>query len=174
MDPYVGEIRLFGFDYPTVGWMLCQGQILNISAYSTLFALLGTQYGGNGTTTFGLPNLCGRAPMSQGTGPGLPPMTMGEAVGTETVTLLSTEMPFHTHTINAYIQSDNRQQTPAQGSSLATSTRSSSFLGSVTPDTLFAPLTIGVTGGTQGHENRQPYLALNYCIATEGVFPQFS
>lgn len=175
MDPYIGEIRLFGFNYPTQGWLLCAGQLLSIQQYSTLFALLGTNYGGNGTTTFALPNYCGRAPVSQGTGPGLPPMVLGEASGSESVTLLSMQMPNHDHALNAYVQGTNRLTAPNSGAALGNSTKASSFINGTPPlNSMFAPQTIGATGGTLPHENRQPYLVLNYCIATEGVFPSFS
>ncbi|MET0255880.1 MAG: tail fiber protein [Luteibacter sp.] len=175
MDPYIGEIRLFGFNFPTVGWQLCAGQILSIQQFSTLFALLGAQYGGNGTTTFALPNLCGRAPTSQGTGPGLTPVVVGEQSGTETVTLLNMQMPFHNHTLNAYVQGTNRLTAPASGASLGSTTRASSFQNGTPPiDSMMAPQTLSPVGANLPHENRQPFLVLNYCIATEGVFPSFS
>jgi len=175
MDPFIGEIRLFGFDYPTNGWMLCNGQLLQIRQYSPLFALIGTNYGGDGVNTFALPDYRGRAPVSQGTGPGLSPMVLGEATGSESVTLLTMNMPNHSHSLNAYVQGTDRQTAPTAGCALGSSTRAASFLGGTPPLTaMFAVQTVGTAGNNEPHENRQPYLALNYCIAVEGVFPSFS
>ncbi|MDF3980794.1 tail fiber protein [Luteibacter sp. PPL201] len=175
MDPYFGEIRLFGFDYPTNGWALCNGQLLPIRQYSALYALLGVQFGGDGVNTFALPNYNGRAPMGQGTGSGLPPTVTGDTNGSETVALNTVQMPYHDHTVSAYLQADNRLTAPTTGASLASSMRASSFLGgSITPNTTFHPMTLSVAGNSLPHENRQPYLVLNYCIALEGVFPSFS
>ena len=174
MDPYVGEIRLFGFNYPTTGWALCNGQLLAVQNYSALFALLGNQYGGDGVTTFALPNYCGRAPVSQGTGPGLPAMVMGEAVGTEEVTLTLLDIPSHTHSVHAYVQGTDRFSAPAAGYALGSPSHAASFLTPAAGLATLSPQTLAPTGSTLPHENRQPYLVLNYCMALEGVYPSFS
>jgi microcystin-dependent protein len=161
-ENFLSEIRLFAFNYPPRGWALCNGQFLPINQNQALFALLGTTYGGNGQTTFALPNLRGRVPIHMGNG-----HTLGEAAGAEAVTITSQTMPQHIHFMN--------------GSTIATGGNdnpSGRFLGSAgnvyhTPASLTAmnPGTIGNTGGSQPHTNMQPYLVLSYCIALQGIFP---
>ena len=176
--PFVGEIRIFGFNFAPRGWAFAQGQILPIAQNTALFSILGTTYGGNGTSTFALPNMIGYAPISQGNGPGLTPYTLGEVVGTTTETLLSTEMPTHNHGVTfAVANPSNPAQsvgTPASNAFLATSGPGFAYTAPpITPGTFvnFAPTAVGFTGGGQPHNNRQPYLVLNYCIALQGVFP---
>lgn len=177
-DPYVGEIRAFGFNFAPVRWLLCNGTLLPVRQYQALFTLIGATYGGDGTTTFAVPDFRGRTPVSQGTGPGLTPRVTGEAFGNESVTLLTTEMPSHTHPVTAYLQGTaaKRSAQPVAGYALGSSTKAPSFLGATpppTPDTFMSPNAIGAAGGSLPHENRQPYLALNFCICFEGVFPSF-
>jgi microcystin-dependent protein len=163
MDPFVAEIRIFPFNFAPKGWAWCDGQLLPLSQNTALFSLLGTTYGGNGQTTFALPDLRGRAPLSPGQGPGLASYSLGEVGGVESVTLLSTQMPAHTHAQPAA----NGQQTtnrpngavPARGGVYADSGD-----GAALDPTSSA-------GGSQPHENRSPYLALNYIIALEGIYP---
>jgi microcystin-dependent protein len=161
-SPFIGEIRLFGFHFQPVGWAFCRGQLLSIAQNTALFALLGTTYGGNGTTTFGLPNLQGRVAVGFGNGPGLSPVDLGEMAGAETVTLTSPQLPSHSHTM-----------TGATGAA-TTNRPTGAFSGagnlySTTDNVAMGPT--GATGGSQPHENRQPYLGLNYCIALQGIFP---
>jgi microcystin-dependent protein len=171
MDAFIGEIRLVGFNYAPKNWALCQGQLLPVSTNQALFSLLGTTYGGDGRTTFGLPNLNGRVPM--GVGSGTP---LGAVMGAETVALTADTMPAHLHggisgtlatalggletSPNAHYPSDGE---PAQYG-----------LSSASPATMAADelkVTIGNAGGSQPHENRQPYMAMNYAICLNGYFP---
>lgn len=172
-EPFVGEIQLFGFSYAPYHWALCAGQTLPIQQNTALFALLGTQYGGNGTTTFQLPNLCGRTPVSQGQGPGLSLYGIGETAGVNTVTLTTTEMPTHNHNLSVANGSGARSSTPSANQSLSTPGQSRIF----TPGTVNTPLspnTLTAAGGGLAHDNRQPFLAMNYSIALYGVFPSFN
>lgn len=166
-EAYVGEIRIFAGNFAPYGWAFCNGQILPISQNTALFSLLGTTYGGNGTTTFALPNLQGRAPMHWGTGPGLTPRSLGESSGTAAVTLLSTQMPVHTHTLNAAIdpaESDN----PAN-LALARGSNVTPYV--PTPNATLSPSTLSTQGGNQPHNNMQPYLTMNFIIALQGIYP---
>ncbi|TCV89019.1 phage tail protein [Sulfurirhabdus autotrophica] len=164
MDPFVGEIRAVGFNFAPVGWALCNGQLLPISQNTALFSLLGTTYGGNGQTTFALPNLQGRAMMHPGQGPGLTPHFLGETGGTASETLSPSAMPMHNHAFSAATGTATTG-TPSGASSLAA--------GSVnTYGTANNLVPMGeVVGGNQPHNNMQPYLVLNYVIALQGVFP---
>ncbi|GGB48599.1 phage tail protein [Deinococcus soli (ex Cha et al. 2016)] len=166
-EAYVGEIRIFAGNFAPYGWAFCNGQILPISQNTALFSLLGTTYGGNGTTTFALPNLQGRAPIHWGTGPGLTPRSLGESSGTAAVTLLSTQMPVHTHTLNAAIdpaESDN----PAN-LALARGSNVTPYV--PTPNATLSPSTLSIQGGSQPHNNMQPYLTMNFIIALQGIYP---
>lgn len=169
--PFIAEIVMFGGNFAPRGWAFCQGQLLSIAQNTALFSLLGTTYGGNGQTTFALPDLRGRVPMQQGSGPGLTPRVLGEQGGTETVTLLITQMPAHNHTAVISTKANNgplSDNVPtnnywAEGSyNSATNT-------SMNPAAVQA--TIGISGGSQPHNNMQPFLALNFIIATQGIFP---
>ena len=167
-DPFVAEIRIFGFTFAPRGWAFCDGQLLPISQNTALFSLLGTTYGGNGASNFALPNLQGRAGMHPGQGPGLSLHDLGETGGSETVTLLESEIPAHTHALSAS-QSDALERTPG-GQLPATGIGTSQYAtpGSTTP---LAAEAVAPTGGSQPHNNMQPYLALNFCIALQGVYP---
>ena len=173
--PFIGEIQIFGFNYAPEGWAQCNGATLLINQNTALFSLIGTTYGGNGTTTFQLPNFTGRAACSQGQGLGLTPRIAGETFGESQVTLLSTEIPQHNHAINLYHQSNTtlRSASPGAGYGLDGPAKTAAFVASSTPNTSFAPTVVGVTGGSQAHENRQPLLAVNFCIALQGEFPSF-
>lgn len=164
-SPFLGQISLFGFNFAPRGWAFCQGQILSIAQNTALFSLLGTMYGGNGQTTFGLPDLRGRVPVGQGQGPGLPSVTIGEVSGEVAHTLITTEIPAHNHALNAF-STTGTETVPANGVPANTQ-------GSVnaTANTAFAAPTVGITGGSQPHNNMQPYLGLNFSIAIEGIFP---
>ena len=177
-SPYIGEIQAFGFNFNPRSWAFCNGATLPISQNTALFALIGVSYGGNGQTTFQLPNLAGRAACQQGVGPGLTPRTLGTAFGTNTVTLQATQLPAHNHILNAWSQPDpaKRTSTPATNGGLAfldASTAARTFAGGA-PNTQLAPGMISPSvGGSIPHENQQPYLALNFSIALLGVFPSF-
>ncbi len=166
-EPFIGMIVGFGGNFAPRGWALCQGQLMSIAQNTALFSILGTTYGGNGQSTFALPDLRGRYPMQQGTGPGLSPYVLGEQGGVETVTLITTQMPMHNHLINASTE-DAGAKNP-NGQVLATTTASAYV---ATPiDTTMNPQSIGLAGGSQPHENMSPFLAINFLIALEGIFP---
>jgi microcystin-dependent protein len=172
-QPYLGAIFLFAGSFAPRNYMLCQGQLLNISQYAALFAILGTTYGGNGSTTFGLPDLRGRAPIGDGTGPGLSAVTLGQKSGANTVTLLTTNLPAHTHALNASNQPG--VQVAATNNLIAT-TQDSNFntLNSFNPapsNAVMAPASIGMTGGSVPLNIQNPILGLNYIIAISGLFP---
>jgi len=170
-EPLVGEIRMFGFGFAPQGWALCNGQLLPINQNQALFSLLGTTYGGDGKTTFALPDLRSRVPVGQGQGPGLSSYTEGQAGGAETVTLAAAQMPGHTHPVKASSSAADSDQ--PQGRALA---RSASHIYTAKPDTstVMNADMLGDTGGSQPHDNIQPYLAVNFCIALAGIFPSRS
>jgi microcystin-dependent protein len=171
-QPFLGEIRMFGFNFAPRGWLLCNGQTLAISQYAALFSLLGTTYGGNGTSTFQLPNLQGQVPIHQGTGGG-GTYVMGETGGSSNVSLLANNMPIHTHLVNV------------DGNASGKNTPSGNFLGTVPPlapvdnkvysagpaNATMAATAVGTAGGNVPHNNMQPFLVVNFCIAMVGLFP---
>lgn len=178
-DPYIGEIRPFGFNFAPRNWAFCRGQILAISSNTALFSILGTTYGGNGQTTFALPNLQSRVTVGMGTGPGLSTYVLGEQTGEENHTLLTSEMPAHTHAPYTRVKpgtADGRR-VPASGDYLtrlnvAANAPGLTWLAApLTNATTLHPSAIGLTGGNQPHSNLQPTLAINYCICLNGVFP---
>jgi microcystin-dependent protein len=166
--PYLGNIMLFAGNFAPRGWVFCHGQLLSIANDSALFALLGTTYGGDGQNTFAVPDLRSRVPIHQGTGPGLSTYVMGQQAGTETVTLTSNQIPFHTHPV-AVSSNTATTGTPSAGVTLGVA--AAEIYIADTADGLMNAQSIGLTGGSQPHDNIQPYLALNYVIATEGIFP---
>jgi microcystin-dependent protein len=178
-EPFLAQIGLFPFNFAPRGWALCNGQILSISQNTALFALLGTTYGGNGTTNFALPNLQGSVPVGFGQGPGLSLYDLGESGGTAFVTLLTSEMPLHTHFANA--TTDRGNSTVATGNVPATGAAGTpqkptvaKIYSSNAPNTQLNPAALSVAGGSQPHNNMQPYLTLNFCIALQGIFPSRS
>lgn len=173
--PFVGEIQLFGFNFAPIGWALCDGSTLQIRQYTALYSLIGTTYGGNGTTTFQLPNLMARAACSQGSGPGLTPRLLGQTFGDSQVALTQSNMPAHTHAMTLFEQTDSSKRVgmPAANYGVLSPGNTSAFVGNTNPNVGFSPNTIGPSGGNSPHENRQPYLALNFCIALQGQFPSF-
>ncbi|HJR75226.1 MAG TPA: tail fiber protein [Luteimonas sp.] len=174
-EPFIGQIQMYGFNFAPRGWAFCNGVTMAIQQNTALFSLLGTQYGGDGRTTFQLPNFVNRAACNQGQGPGLTPRTVGETFGDASVTLTLQEMPAHNHSLNLYAQNDTakRTGTPANGVALGVPNLSSPFAANAQPTAKFAPMACGPAGSSQPHENRQPYLAVNFCIALSGVFPSF-
>ncbi len=169
-DPFVAEIRIFPFNFAPKGWAFCDGQILPISQNTALFSLLGTTYGGDGKSNFALPNMQGNAPMHPGQGPGLSLHDLGETAGSETVSLLESEIPSHSHAVNASTQ-DAGESKP-QGLLLAQGVGVGAYIERGTlPLVLMNANALPPAGGDQPHNNMQPYLALNCCIALQGVFP---
>lgn len=172
-DPFVAEIRIFPFNFAPKGWAFCAGQLLPISQNTALFSLLGTTYGGDGKSTFALPNLQGSSPMHPGQGPGLSLHDLGEQAGSATVTLLESEIPFHQHNVGRAKADTGDSITPVgsvwaqaiAGRGAAALYHESPATGQVNPNSL------ALTGGSQPHNNMQPYLTLNFCIALQGVFP---
>jgi microcystin-dependent protein len=169
-DPFVAEIRIFPFNFPPVGWAFCNGQILPISQNTALFSLLGTTYGGNGQSTFALPDMRGNAPMHPGQGPALSLHDLGETGGSETVTLLESEIPSHTHGVQANI-TNAVLAAPGPLNCFARSNPGTAYKNTATGITSFSDQAIGPAGGSFPHNNMQPYLTLNFCIALQGVFP---
>jgi microcystin-dependent protein len=174
-EPYIGEIQIFGFNFAPRGWAQCAGQLIPIQQNTALFSLLGVTYGGNGTTNFALPNFQGNAACNRGQGPGLQSRDMGETFGTGTVTLTQQEIPSHTHGITVYAQNDStkRAASPSTGNGLASPATFSGFAPGNSPGVMMAPNLVGPAGNGQPHANQQPYMAMNFCIALSGVFPQF-
>jgi microcystin-dependent protein len=174
-DPFVGEIRMAGFNFAPVGWALCNGQVLSINQNQALFALLGTQYGGNGQTTFALPNLQGRIPISQGQGPGLSSYVIGQVGGSETVTLVAAQLAAHTHSLRA--NSDAATQAVPTGNYLARSSFPafpSAGLPIYNPATAAAAMNGGAiapSGASQPHDNMMPFLCVTFIISLSGIFP---
>jgi microcystin-dependent protein len=168
-DPFVAEIRIFGFNFAPKGWAFCDGQLLPISQNTALFSLLGTTYGGDGKSTFALPDMQGNAPMHPGQGPGLSLHDLGETGGSETVTLLESEFPSHSHALNVS-QADAIERLPG-GQQLATGIAVGMY-GSLASNLVqLSPNALTPAGGDLPHNNMQPYLTLNFCIALQGVFP---
>lgn len=166
-DQFLAEIRIFPFNFPPTGWAFCNGQLMPLSQNTALFSLLGTTYGGDGKSTFALPDMQGNAPMQPGQGQGLSLRDLGEMSGVESITLLVSEIPIHTHAANGSDE-DNASTIPvghAYGK-LSVAFRASGTLGTMAPQSL-AP-----AGGGLPHNNMQPYLTLNFCIALQGIFPQ--
>src|SRR5436189_5471210 len=169
-DPFVAEIRIFPFNFAPKGWAFCDGQLLPLSQNTALFSLLGTTYGGDGKSNFALPNLQGNAPMHPGQGPGLSLHDLGETGGSETVSLLQTEMPAHAHTLNASTQ-PGEDPTPGPAEALARSIGASLYQTATSPVVAMAPNALSSAGGSQPHNNMMPYLTMNFCIALQGVYP---
>jgi microcystin-dependent protein len=169
-EPFIGQIIMAGFNFAPRGYATCDGQLLSIAQNTALFSLLGTTFGGDGRVTFGLPDLRGRVPVHQGQGPGLTNRTMGEVSGSETVTLISSQMPMHNHLLSV-TNVAGALGTP-NGNFIAASSDSAVAMYRPTSDgSTLNPQSIGLAGGNQPHNNMQPYLVINFCIAMEGIFP---
>jgi microcystin-dependent protein len=175
-DQFVAEIRIVPFNFAPTGWALCNGQLMPISQNTALFSLLGTTYGGDGKTTFALPNLQGSAPMHPGQGPGLSDHLLGESAGEETVTLLASQIPAHSHTLN--VKNANGDQNSPSGHLPARARTGrtaismySATRGSLPTPPAMNPLALTPAGGGLPHNNMPPYLVTNFIIALQGIFP---
>lgn len=176
-DQFLAEIRIFPFNFPPTGWAFCNGQIMPLSQNTALFALLGTTYGGDGKSTFALPNMLDNVPMQPGQGQGLSLRDLGEMSGVESVTLLVSEIPVHTHSLQA-VNSDATTPNPAGallgrgGYDTGTDAGAVAFYNTAAPNTPMSPQALAPSGASLPHNNMQPYLTLNFCIALQGIFPQ--
>ena len=175
-DPFLGEIRMFAGNFAPRDWALCDGQLLSIAQNTALFSILGTTYGGDGRTTFGVPDLRGRSPIHQGDGPGLSSVRLGEEGGAEEQTLTENQLPAHNHPLNGSTGASD-QSTPTDGVPAVptdTPATTAQVYSTAMPDTLFAADTVGDTGSGDPVSVRSPYLAINYIIALQGQFPSRS
>lgn len=171
-DQFLAEIRIYPFNFAPTGWAFCDGQIMPISQNTALFALLGTVYGGDGKSTFALPDLQGSAPMQPGQGQGLSLRDLGQIGGVESITLLQSEIPVHTHLVNT-MSDAGTLQVPAPDRILARSANADAYQTNTAASLqMMAPQSLALAGGGLPHNNMQPYLTLNFCIALQGVFPQ--
>jgi microcystin-dependent protein len=168
-EPFLGEIRMVGFEFAPAGWAMCNGQLLPIAQNVALFSLLGTLYGGNGVTTFALPDLRGRVPIHQGQGPGLSQRVIGTPTGAEAITLTAGQMPSHTHTLEA--NPNNADTKDPTGAVLAAG---HDYAGPASPPAAMSPDAIAAAGGGASHDNMQPSLTVNFIIALQGIFPSQS
>jgi microcystin-dependent protein len=166
-DPFIAEIRIFGGNFAPRGWATCDGQVMAIAQNTALFSLLGVTYGGDGRVTFALPNLAGRAPMAAGSGPGLTPRELGEMSGSNSVTLIQTELPVHNHTLNGF---GGFPDAAAPSTAVGVGSFSQSIYGSGAL-VLMNPGSLTPAGSSLPHNNMQPYLGLTFIIALYGIFP---
>jgi microcystin-dependent protein len=168
-EPFVGEIRMFAGNFAPRGWALCDGQLLAVSQNDALFSLLGTIYGGDGRTTFGLPDLRGRVPIHQGTGPGLSPRPLGAKAGAEDVTLTTNQLPSHSHPI----QATRNLGTAAEPTNrvLARSTSLDRYIGVTNPTAAMNASSVTSVGGSRSHTNLMPFLCINFIISLFGIYP---
>jgi microcystin-dependent protein len=166
--PFLGEIRMFGGNFAPAGWQFCHGQLLSIAENDTLFNLIGTTYGGDGESTFALPNLQSRVPIHQGQGPGLGSYTIGEMAGVETVTLTTQQIPVHNH---AWLASAGPGTSNSPQNNVLASPPVAKLYRAGAPSDPMSPTMVQPFGGSQPHENRQPYLAISYIISMSGDFP---
>lgn len=185
IDAFVGQIIVVPFNFAPKGFAMCHGQLMPINLNTALFSLLGTTYGGNGTTTFALPDLRGRVPLKSGQGPGLSSYAAGDAGGTETTILTTNQLPQHTHAVDVSAMTATARCSVAPGNhgspvgTVPATGAGAAAYGTGAPDgtmsasaiAMGGALTAASAGGSQPHDNRQPYLALNYCIALQGIFP---
>lgn len=171
-EPFLGQIAFVPYNKAPNGWADCNGQLLSIAQNQALFSLLGTTYGGNGTTTFALPDMRGRVLISQGQGPGLSPYIIGEIGGAETVTLTTQQMPAHTHTVNA-VSAEGNQNSPTNNLPADTKGLDKEY-SDVAANTTLKGTMISPTGGSQPHENRPPFVTLRCIIALQGIYPSFN
>ena len=169
-NPFIGEIRMFGGTFAPAGWSFCSGQLMPISQNDALFTLIGTTFGGDGQETFGIPDLQGRIPVHQGTNPGTgTSYQIGEKAGTESVTLTTNQIPIHNHGL--VVSSAVAQGTNPQGSLLGQSTQAKLYIDGLSPNQSLNTQDVAPSGGSQPHDNMQPYLTINFIISLFGIFP---
>lgn len=169
-DPFVAEIRIFSFNFPPKGWAFCDGQLLPLSQNTALFSLLGTNYGGDGKSTFALPNLIDNVPIGSGQGPGLSDRFLGETGGATHITLLQSEIPFHNHNLQAVVTPANAK-VPDATMALSRSAQGTAYNADGANLVQMNPQSLSMAGGSLPHNNMMPFLTLNYCIALQGIFP---
>ncbi len=174
--PFVATIQMFAFNFAPKGWAFCAGQLLPLSQNTALFSLLGTTYGGDGKSNFALPNMVNNAALQAGQGPGLSLYDLGETTGSESVTLLQTELPLHNHgffgtTTNGSVPAAGNNQLAKAFSGGKAASYTGNYLSTNAPQTQMSPLTLNTAGSSFPHNNMQPYLAVNFCIALQGIFP---
>ncbi|MBZ0223839.1 MAG: phage tail protein [Dokdonella sp.] len=167
-EPFIGEVRMFGFNFAPVGWQFCDGSLLQIADYDALFMLIGTTYGGDGMTTFAVPDLRGRAPLHQGTGFGLTGRVLGEIAGSESVTLSAQQLPAHAHALMA--ATSGTRSASAAGNMLG-SGEADIYNRDNGHNQALSAAQVAASGGSQPHENMQPSLCVNFCISLFGIFP---
>ncbi|HYA37231.1 MAG TPA: tail fiber protein [Candidatus Methylomirabilis sp.] len=167
-EPYVGEIRMFGGNFAPAGWLFCDGSLLPISEYTTLFQLIGTTYGGDGQSTFALPDLRGRIPIHQGQGAGLSPRQIGESGGSESVTLTSAQLANHSH---AFPASTSAASSGDPLNAVVADTGTASVYSTGSPNVAMSPGAITVAGGSQPHDNMMPFVCVSFIISLFGIFP---
>lgn len=170
-QPFIAEIRMFGGNFAPRNWAFCNGQLLSIAQNTALFSLLGNTYGGNGQTNFALPNLQGSASLGPGQGPGLSNYILGQQSGSANVTLIQTEIPAHTHSFVVNGSDPGEDLTPGPTESLSRSSGGTVYATSAPPQVILSPTTLGLAGGSQAHNNMQPYLGINFIIAMQGIYP---
>ncbi len=171
-DPFVAEIRIFPFTFAPKGWAFCDGQLLQLSQNTALFSLLGTTYGGDGRTNFALPDMQGRAPIHEGQGPGLSLYDLGQTGGSETVTLLESEIPAHSHTMQSAPTIVSADSNLCTGNSIGKSSQGNAYIPFNAQNVAqLSPNALTAAGSGQPHNNLMPYLTLNFCIALQGVYP---
>ena len=170
-DPFVAEIRMVGFNFAPKGWATCDGQILPLSQNTALFSLLGTTYGGDGKSTFALPNLGGATPIAPGQGPGLSLYNLGQSGGTPAVTLLQNEMPTHNHQMMAFSGDAGDSRTPGPTTAIATTLPGFLYSSTTTGPSPMSPQALSPAGGDSPHNNMMPYLPVLFIIALQGIFP---
>ena len=175
-EPFLGQIQMVGFTFAPRGWAFCDGQLLSISTNTALFALLGTTYGGDGRTTFALPDLRGRVAIHPGNGPGLSNYRLGERGGVERVTLVAAQMPAHSHAATAALNAtDSRGNSAVPGGNILANKSRTNIYSTAAPDVTMnsdaVTVEVANAGGNQSHENRMPYLGINHIIALQGLFP---
>ena len=170
MEPFIGQIQAFGFNFAPRGWALCDGQLLPINQYQALFSLLGTTYGGDGRTTFGLPDLRGRVPIHSGNGPGLTSRRLGQRAGAEKESLTTNQIPSHSHSVVIKALEEGNSDDP-EGKLIAGNGLSSFGSDNSSTSKNLQPINSSPTGGNFSHNNMQPFLCVNFCIALTGIFP---
>lgn len=170
-EPFLGEIRLFGGNFAPNGWATCDGQLLPITQYSALFSVLGTTFGGDGRVTFGLPDLRGRVPVHAGQGPGLSRYIQGEMAGAEQITLLPTQIPGHTHSVALGCNNSAQYSTTSDPSNAFPSNTEPNNVYATEMNSTMGAAQSGIAGGSQAHQNVQPYTCVTFIIALEGIYP---